>query len=281
MADHQGGSVAFQEQFIAYLKVRNFREKTIVSYVRHLRRFADYLREQLNIRDLTRVSREIVLGYQQHLLTVLSGRGERLNVSTESAYLGTHKTYYHFLTLHDHILHDPTTLLELPKRRYHLPRAVLTKAEVQRLLQQPDIGTIQGYRDRTLLEIFYATGIRVSEMAGLTVHDPDIRRGTLLIRDGKGGKDRVVPLTDTAAEFTEGYIHGIRPKLQRGQTGDALLLRNNGRPMDKFIMLWIVQRYAKRAKIDKAVCCHALRHTCATHLLAGRQYPLHTGAAGA
>ncbi|RLC05678.1 MAG: site-specific tyrosine recombinase XerD [Deltaproteobacteria bacterium] len=253
--------------FRDYLRARNFKKKTIKGYLQQIKRFYRYLRRELGITDLAQVTREVILGYQQYLVTAKSDRGQPYTVPTQSTYLGSLRTFYRFMVRYDHVLYDPTTLMELPRQDRRLPREILTKKEVQRLLAQPDIATLQGYRDRVAIEIFYATGIRVSELCGLDVYDVDVGKGTLMIRDGKGSKDRVVPMTATASEFTEGYMQKIRPKFLRGRSDAALILRNNGSRMDKFTMLWIVQRYAKWAKIKKNVTCHGLRHTCATHLL--------------
>lgn len=256
-------------RFRDYLRARNFREKTVIGYIRHVKRFQRYLREEINLDDMAKATREMVLGYQQHLVTATSVRGKQLTVRSQSAYLLTLRCFYRFMVRHDLALYDPTTVMELPRKEHRLPRDILTKQEIQRLLARPDLGTLRGYRDRVILEIFYATGMRVSELCNLNVCDVDLAKGLILIRDGKGGKDRVVPMTATAAEYVEGYIRQVRPRLLRGRTDDALIQRVSVGRMEKTHMLLIVKRHAQRAKIKKAVTCHGLRHTCATHLLEG------------
>lgn len=255
--------------FCAYIKSINYSPRTIEGYERHIKKFFQYLKSELNITDIKKVNREIILGYQQHLFTSKSCYDEFLAVGSQSAYLGSIKTFFRFMVLHDYILFDPTTLLELPRREKYLPRVILSRKEINILLKQPDIATIQGYRDRTILEIFYATGIRSGELINLNIFDPDIQKGTLMIRLGKGAKDRVVPLTDTAAEFTEGYILNIRKKLLRANKTDALILNNYGKRIDEAKLLRIIRSYAQKAKLRKAdeIGCHTLRHTCASHLL--------------
>jgi len=259
----------FLVHFQEYLQMRNFKDQSVKNYVSRLRHFFSYLNDELNIQRLGEVTPEIINGYQQQLFTATTRHGRPMALQSQAAYLISLKTFFRFLVQHDHILYNPTALLELPRRDRNLPRSILTKQEVQRLLAQPDLGTLQGYRDRTILEIFYATGIRAREMRQLDVYDPDISKGTLMIRDGKGNKDRVVPLTATAAEFIDGYLHNVRAKLLRGGPTDTLILSNAGQRLSVYCLQHYLQRYLPRAKISKPVTCHVLRHTCATHLLAG------------
>ncbi len=255
--------------FIDYLTVLNLSAKTISGHRCHILHFFNYLKNDLNIRDVAKVTSDIIFGYQHKLFTVTTRFKRPLSPVAMKSYLCSVKVFFRFMTLHDHVLYNPSTLLELPKREKHLPRVILTKKEMNKLLMQPDIATIQGYRDRVILEIFYSAGIRSKELINLNIYDVDIQKETLFIRKGKGGKDRVVPLTDTAAEFTEGYLLNIRKKLSRGNPTDALILRKSGLRIDENSLLRIIRLYIFKANIKKHIGCHTLRHTCATHLLAG------------
>jgi len=257
------------EKFINHIRVKNYSNKTVKEYRRFINLFYKYLNDELHINDLQKVTREMLLGYQQYLFVYISYHKKQLAASSQKTYLGALRSFFKYLSLNDYILFDPASLLELPKREKILPRRILSKKEMSALLSAPDIATVQGYRDRTIFEIFYSTGIRSQELINLNIYDPDISGGLLKIRQGKNSKDRVVPLTDTALEFIEGYLLNIRNKLLRKNKTDSLILRNTGTPIDENTLLRILRRNAEKVKIANPhlLGCHTLRHTCATHLL--------------
>jgi integrase/recombinase XerD len=152
-----------------------------------------------------------------------------------------------------------------------LPRNILTLTEIETLLNAPDTATAAGLRDRAILETFYSTGLRLAELCALTVHDIDLRGGYVRVHRGKGGKDRVVPLGKTAAAYLKEYLEEVRAKWARNQREErALFLGEHWkRPLNKQLVSRLVREYARAAGIVKRVTAHALRHTCATHLVAG------------
>ena len=168
---------------------------------------------------------------------------------------------------YDYVLFDPFHFIEIPKTDKTLPRNILTEREINALLMQPDITTLQGYRDRVIMEILYASAMRSSELINLNVYDANIHDMTLSIRAGKGAKDRIVPLTETAVEYLEGYMRNIRLKFRNAEETDSLILRNSGKRIDEDSLLRIVRKHAGTAQIRKKIGCHTFRHTCATHLL--------------
>ncbi len=160
---------------------------------------------------------------------------------------------------------DPTADLAPPKLPRPLPKA-LTEGEVEALLAAPDVSTLEGLRDKAMLELLYATGLRVSELVGLCVDGVNLRQGALRVR-GKGGKDRVVPIGDEAQHWLTHWLAGARAALLAGRSSPTLFVSRRGAAMTRQAFWLVVKRYAARAGIVRAVTPHGLRHSFATHLL--------------
>ncbi|WP_237561517.1 site-specific tyrosine recombinase XerD [Frateuria defendens] len=161
---------------------------------------------------------------------------------------------------------DPTLLIERPRMPRSLPKA-LAEREIEALLGAPDTATTLGLRDRAMLELMYASGLRVSELVELPLAALNARQGVLRVT-GKGGKDRLVPVGEVALEHLEGYLAGARPALARGRQPAALFLSNRGEGMSRQMFWTLVKRYALQAGIAaKRISPHVLRHSFATHLL--------------
>ncbi len=162
---------------------------------------------------------------------------------------------------------DFTALLSGPKLSRRIP-GTLSPAEIERLLAAPGGGDPRSLRDRALLELFYSSGLRVSELAALTLQQIDLEHGFLRVF-GKGSKERVVPIGGKAIDAVATYISSGRPHLVKARTGSQLFLNNQGRALSRVALWMIVKKHAKRAGITKSVKPHALRHSFATHLLSG------------
>jgi integrase/recombinase XerD len=160
---------------------------------------------------------------------------------------------------------DPTALVESPKLPRSLPKA-LTEAQVEALIAAPDVETAAGLRDRAMLELMYASGLRVSELVGLTADEVNLRQGVVRVR-GKGGKERLVPLGEEAIGWLERYLKQARPALARKRSGAWLFLGARGAPMQRQQFWLIVKRHAALAGIEARISPHGLRHSFATHLL--------------
>ena len=161
---------------------------------------------------------------------------------------------------------DPTLLLDPPKLPRSLPKA-LTENQVEALIRAPAVGGTLGLRDRAMFELIYATGLRVSELVGLTLDQVNLRQGTLRVR-GKGGKDRLVPIGDEAIEWLDRYLQSSRIALLRGRVVDALFVTARGTGMTRQMFWFMVKKHAMVAGIDiRRISPHVLRHSFATHLL--------------
>jgi integrase/recombinase XerD len=231
-------------------------DNTLSAYRRDLTRFRDWLGEA---QGLERVTREQVLGYLAGQMR--AGAKPR----TMARQLSTLRRFYRHLLETGTIHEDPTREVEAPRLDARLPQA-LTEAEVEALLAAPDPGDPLGLRDRTLLEVVYATGVRVSELVGLALDRVRRDAGYLLV-EGKGGKQRLVPLGEEALDWLERYLDHGRPALLGGRASDRVFVSRRGGSLTRQAVWYRLRKYAREAGIDKPLSPHTLRHSFATHLL--------------
>lgn len=180
------------------------------------------------------------------------------------------KVYFRWLAQNMIVLADPAEDLEVPRIVRSLPQTILTQEEARRLLDAPDLRSPVGYRDKAMLELIYATGIRTGELLRLKIADFDVKARTVFVRQGKGGKDRIIPLPSTAAGYLKEYIEKVRPRMKRyGKFKDQgyLFVSYNGTPFIRNRMKDVMKRSAQLAGIDRPVTAMILRHSIATHLL--------------
>ena len=229
------------------------------AYERDLRLFCKTLGFK-NSDALVNVSREQITGY----MTQLKEKG--LAAATIARKLAAIKAFYRFMTAEGYMDANPAEVVEAGTKGIKLPR-VLSEDEVVRLLNQPDITTAEGFRDRTMLEVLYATGMRVSELINLTLERVDLNM-KYIIAFGKGSKERIVPLGSVAAEFLQRYLEKVRPKLtHEDRNTNIVFLAFGGHELTRQRFWQIIRAYGRKANINKALTPHILRHSFATHLL--------------
>lgn len=229
------------------------------AYERDLRLFCKTLGFK-NSDALVNVNREQITGY----MTQLKEKG--LAAATIARKLAAIKAFYRFMTAEGYMDSNPAEVVEAGTKGIKLPR-VLSEDEVVRLLNQPDITTAEGFRDRTMLEVLYATGMRVSELINLTLERVDLNM-KYIIAFGKGSKERIVPLGSVAAEFLQHYLEKVRPKLTHaGRNTNIVFLAFGGHELTRQRFWQIIRAYGRKANINKALTPHILRHSFATHLL--------------
>lgn len=246
-------------EFINYLSVeRGLAVNTLESYGRDLRQYSEFL-DTDDESALDSVSRTTIVNY----LLYLQSQGKA--TATIARRLAALKAFYQFLVREKRIHDDPTANLESPKLEKRLPK-VLSVGEVERLLAQPDAGQAAGVRDRAMLELLYATGIRVSELVSLDVSDVNLEMGYIKC-SGKGSKERIVPLGSLAIQSCRDYLGVARPRLVREREEQALFVNHHGHRLTRQGFWKIVKKYADDAKIEKEITPHTLRHSFATHLL--------------
>lgn len=246
--------------FLEYLTVElGLSANTRQAYERDLRLFCKTLGFK-NSDALVNVSREQITGY----MTQLKERG--LAAATIARKLAAIKAFYRFMTAEGYMDANPAEVVEAGTKGIKLPR-VLSEDEVVRLLNQPDITTAEGFRDRTMLEVLYATGMRVSELINLALERVDLNM-KYIIAFGKGSKERIVPLGSVAAEFLQQYLEKVRPKLTHaGRNTNIVFLAFGGHELTRQRFWQIIRAYGRKANINKALTPHILRHSFATHLL--------------
>jgi len=255
-------------RFVESMTAWSWSPRTVRSYEQLVRVFLDWLEQESDVASLGEVSGDTLAAYQTWLLGAESRYGARLEVASQRARLTAVKRFFKYLAQEGKLLVDPAAGLTLPKRRRRLPEALLTPKEAIRLLESIDTSTPLGLRDRAIVEVLYATGIRNAELRALRIGDHDAGAGTLFVRAGKGGKDRVVPLGPLASEAVVHYLSEARPRLLAKPTSQ-LFLTMNGNTLDALAVINAVVRAAKAAGITKPIRPHRLRHACATHMLAG------------
>jgi integrase/recombinase XerD len=258
---------ALVASFVASLQVRNYSNHTIDHHIRSLNGFIAWTAER-GISRPSEVTKPIVERYQRWLFHYRKKDGTSLAFSTQKGYLVSVREWFKWLAKHNHILYNPASDIELPKRCQTLPRNILTATEADLIMAQPDIHDTLGLRDRAILETFYSTGVRRVELSNLTVFDIDRERGTVLVNQGKGKKDRIIPIGDRAFLWIEKYKQESRPKLLvSGRPTNILFLTHFGESFTLDRLSQLVQEYIALADIGKQGSCHMFRHTMATLML--------------
>lgn len=246
--------------FINYLAVeRGLASNTLESYGRDLRQYYEYLQTKGKLTSLREASRANVISY----LLQMEKAGK--SPATIARRLAALKSFYQFLVRESMVERDPTANLESPKLDRKLPK-VLTVREVETLLRQPKTGTVNGLRDKAMLEVLYATGIRVSELVSLAVADVNLEMRYVRCL-GKGSKERLVPLGTIACQAVTEYLARGRPKIVKDPGERSLFVNHHGRRMTRQGFWKIIKKYASEAGIKKSITPHTLRHSFATHLL--------------
>ena len=253
-------------QHIQALLVRGYAEAALKVRNRSLLRFADWC-DARGIDDVTVITRPMLERYQSWLFYYRKRDGKGLTFRSQAHQLSAVKQLFRWLMRDGHILSNPASELELPKCERRLPRVVLTTGEVERVMAQPDVGTLEGLRDRAILEVLYSTGMRRSELQHLAVFDVDMARGVVAVRQGKGKKDRVVPIGERAVEWVERYLEKVRPQFMVTPDAGVLFLTMDGDEIQASTLSKWVHDYLDRARLNKAGSCHVLRHTAATLML--------------
>lgn len=257
-------------EYLNDCRISGFSPWSIQSYRKALSNFFSWLGEEHPaIKTINAVNRQMIADYQMHLYSVESRFKKRLALQTQYTWMGIVLWFFRWLLQTERLLINPAASIQLPKRPQRIPRNYLSLKEMQKLLRVPDINTHIGLRNQTMLEVFYCTGIRAGELQRLKTEDLNMQDGWLTVRQGKGGKDRVVPLGKAAIHFLQLYMDKTRSKLIRKNKHDILFINQYGGSLSHQTINRMVQRTSLLAGIKRKVTPHALRHTCATLMLRG------------
>jgi len=267
-SDPRGFPVLVAE-YLEHLRVRNYSPRTVQNCRVYLGYFTAWAAE----RGITRpaeVTKPVLDRYQRWLFHHRSEKNDRpLSFRTQHVRLTPVRTFFRYLAKENHLLFNPASELTLPKLEKRLPKHVLSVSEVERVLNHVDLADPLGARDRAILETLYSTGMRRSELIHLQLHDLDTERGTVIIRQGKGQKDRMVPVGERAILWIEKYLAELRPALVAAPDPGALFLTSYGEPFTPGRLTQLVGRIVRRSGIGKTGACHLFRHTMATLMLEG------------
>ena len=247
------------ENYTHYLSVeKGLARNTLESYRRDLQKFLKFL-EKRKISSPEQIDRQAIADY------LLALKNEGRAPATISRNVASIRSFFNFLVQEGLLEDNPAQLIKAPRIEKKLPR-VLTPKEVDRLLRQPRDDSYVGLRDKAMLELLYASGIRVSELVALNVSDFSPEVGYLRCR-GKGMKERIVPIGSVAVNYVQEYLHKCRDKLLKRKDEKALFLNHHGRRLTRQGFWKILKKYARQSNISGEITPHTLRHSFATHLL--------------
>jgi integrase/recombinase XerD len=249
------------------LRVRGYSEHTVKNRLVHIGFFLQWAYEH-GLREPVEITRPVLERYQRHLFYYRKKNGEPLTFRSQHARLVPLRVWFKWMTRQNHILHNPASEIDLPRIGRTLPKNILSPQEIEQVMMQPGIDPADplGLRDRAILEIIYATGLRRLEVINLKLFDLQLDRGLLVVRQGKGKKDRYVPIGERAAAWLQKYIAEARPNLAIEPDDLTVFLTAEGEPFSRDHLTWTVRQHIVAAKTGKVGACHLLRHCMATHM---------------
>jgi len=261
----------YMDEHFEWMLVTGYSADTVRARRVALRKFIAWADER-GLADPREITKPMLERYQRFLFYYRKPTGKDagapLTIAMQYQYLAPLKTWFRWLSREHHILANPAADLDLPRQPKRLPRSVPSVQEVEAILAEAEPDSAQGLRDRALLEVLYATGLRRMELAGTAVYDVELTRGILWVRHGKGGRERVVPLGARAVAWLDKYLIEARPELLAHDT-TALFLNDYGEAAHADYISAKVKRHMAFAGVDKIGSAHLLRHACATHMLEG------------
>lgn len=262
------GMRARMAEFLRWMQVRHYTDSYVISRAKCLDGFAAWA-EDRGLSKPGEVTKPVLERYQRHLFYYRKKNGQPLTTATQYYRLMSLKMFFRWLARQNLILSNPASDLDMPRVERRLPKAILTAKEIERVMARPDVATPLGLRDRATLEVLYSTGVRRRELTELTVFNLDFDRGTLMVRQGKGKKDRMLPIGERALAWVDKYLHDARPQLVREPDQGWLFLTEAGDALTPGYLSYQTRRYVEEAEINKRGSCHLFRHTMATLMLEG------------
>ncbi|MFC4712383.1 site-specific tyrosine recombinase XerD [Planococcus dechangensis] len=249
------------DDYLHFLRVeRQLAENTLVSYTRDLKAYLQFMEEVEQLPSVGKIERVHILNYLRHLQETAR------NSRTVARHISSIRSFHQFLIREKRSDTDPTVHLEMPQMDKKLPN-VLSIEEVDALLESPDTSKASGLRDRAMLELLYASGMRVSECINLDIEDVHLTMGFVRCT-GKGGKERIIPLGRAALEANRQYIESGRLEMRKpSEKTDALFINQRGKRLTRQGFWKLLKQHTQKAGIQKELTPHTLRHSFATHLI--------------
>ena len=258
-------------RYVEWLRVVGRSATTVRTTSLHLDHFTRWC-ETRAVRDVREVHKPLLERFQRHLFyyrQVGRHEGRALTRGSQKLRMILVAGLFRWLVRQDILMADPASGLTYPKLGQRLPRDVLTVEEAEHVLSMPNVEDVLGLRDRAILEVLYASGLRRMELVALSLHDVDLGRGVVHVRCGKGGKERYVPLGERASRWVETYLVRSRPHLAYAEDVEALFLSSHGGPIQVDSLTERVRNYVRASGIPKKGSCHVFRHTMATLMVEG------------
>jgi integrase/recombinase XerD len=262
------GLVVWSRRHLEHLRVRGYSERGLRTRESHLGLFVEWCFHR-GITKPTEVSKPILERYQRHVFYIRQKSGKPLSFSAQRQRMQVLVVFFKWLARENVILANPASELEMPRVPRALPRAVLSEKEIEKVMATPDPNDAIGLRDRAIMEVLYSTGIRRFELTGLLVFDVDHERGTVLVRLGKGRKDRVVPIGERALKWVRRYLDEVRTSFVVSPDEGFLFLSETGERIDDPHLTHIMRRYLLASGVNKKGAVHIFRHSMATLMLEG------------
>lgn len=262
------GFVALVEEFCTDLAARGYADATVRNRRQQLAQLAAWLQDR-GVSRPVEVTRPMLVRYQRHLFHYRKSDGQPLSFHSQAQRLLPVRAFFKWAVRNGHVLSNPASEIELPRLEHRLPKPALSVAEAEQVLAVPDVDTVIGLRDRAMLEVLYSTGIRRAELAHLLVSDLDADRRTVFVRQGKGRKDRMVPIGSRALAWVDGYLVEARPKLVTEPDPGVLFLTADGTVFSLDRLTQLARDYVTGSGVGKQGACHLFRHTMATLMLEG------------
>ena len=258
--------------FIDSLEADEASPRTVETYGLGVRQFLAYIETNYpRLTSIQRITKDVLSDYQNHLAIRTSSAGRPLATSSQIIKVRAIRAFFRFLASEGIILRNPTASFRGPRDRYHLTNRALSQDEVRQLITSTKPRTPLEIRNRAIVELFYACGLRTSELCQLTIGDVDLKEQTVIVVNGKGGRSRVLPIGQYATHYVGIYLEKARKYMLQGHQEDPgyLFMSQRGNAFDRSsINKTVMRTVARGAGIKKAVSCYSLRHAVASHLLA-------------
>ena len=257
---------AYLNAFCEWQEAAGLTEHTVKGRKVALTRFIVWCSER-GIDKPVEITRPVLERYQRTLYQHRKTDGAPLSISAQLVLLNALVAWFRWMVRQNHLLYNPASDLDLPRKPKALPKTILSVAQVENIINQADVTTPLGIRNRAIMEVFYSCGIRRMEMGNLKRYDFDSERGVLIVRQGKGRKDRFVPIGERACKWVERYLFDVRPQIITGHDDHTLFLDDFGERMNLNLLGDLMRRHVEAAGILTPGACHIFRHAMATHML--------------
>ena len=254
-ANDPEGLIAWTRRYLDDMRVKAYSDRTIITTRVCLNLFIEWAFHR-GVGRPHELTRQVVEHYQRALFELRRPDGRPLTLSSQRVRLQKLRGFCKWMAKTETLPFNPASEIELPRIERRLPRAVLNEKEVEQVLAMPDLDTPTGVRDRAMMEVLYSTGIRRAELTSLRLCDIDGERGTLMVRLGKGKKDRVVPIGERALAWLDRYLEDVRPDLVVPPDDAVVFLTAAGKPLDPTRLTQLMRRYVQRAELGKSGACH-------------------------